>query len=158
LIATYRKTVISAFEGVETSLGQVVNFGDEQTALEKEVKASANAFRISELQYREGIVALLTVLQAQQTLFTAENQLIQVQLSRLQADVGLYEALGGGWVENPKDATQKSTTTGQLLLMAQPAASTPASGAPAQPAATPSTAPSPAQSQPSTEPAQPAKE
>ncbi|HEX4077276.1 MAG TPA: efflux transporter outer membrane subunit [Rhizomicrobium sp.] len=150
LIATYRKTVISAFEGVETSLGQVSNFGDEQVALEKEVKASANAFRISELQYREGIVALLTVLQAQQTLFTAENQLIQVKLSRLQADVGLYQSLGGGWVEKPKDATQKTTTTGQLLITAQPAASAPAASPPAQPAITPS--------QPANVPAQPAKE
>ncbi|HEY6577918.1 MAG TPA: efflux transporter outer membrane subunit, partial [Rhizomicrobium sp.] len=156
MIATYRNTVITAFEGVETSLGQVINFADEQAALEKEVAASANAFRISELQYREGIVALLTVLQAQQTLFTAENQLITVKLSRLQADVGLYESLGGGWVENPKDATQTATTAGQPLLAAQPAASTqpaPVSTAPAQPASAPTTAPS----QPSTAPIQPGK-
>lgn len=130
LISTYRKTVLTAFGSVEDSLGQVANFGEEQAALEKEVAASANAFRISELQYREGIVALLTVLQAQQTLFAAENQLILVKLSRLQADVGLYQALGGGWSENPNDATQKMTTTGQPLVLVQPAV--PASTTPAQ--------------------------
>jgi outer membrane protein TolC len=123
LIATYRKTVISAFSNVETALGQVANFGDEQTALEKEVAASANAFRISELQYREGITDILSVLQAQQTLFTAENQLIVVKLSRAQADASLYEALGGGWTENPDDETQTTTTAGQPLI-AQPAAPT----------------------------------
>jgi len=109
LISTYRKTVISAFSSVETSLGQVSNFGAEQDALQQEVTASANAFRISELQYREGIADLLSVLQAQQTLFTAKNLLIQVKLSRIQADVGLYQALGGGWAENPEDVTQSTS-------------------------------------------------
>ncbi len=120
LVATYRKTVLTAFQGVETSLGQVSNFAEEEAALEKEVAASSNAFRISELQYREGIVALLTVLQAQQTLFTAKNQLIQVKLSRLQAEVGLYQSLGGGWVETADDATQRTTTDGQVSLTTTP--------------------------------------
>lgn len=106
LISTYRKTVLTAFQGVENSLGQVANFSDEENALQEEVTASANAFRISELQYREGIADLLSVLQAQETLFTAQNQLIQVKLSRLQASVGLYLVLGGGWSENPDDKTQ----------------------------------------------------
>jgi multidrug efflux system outer membrane protein len=106
LVATYRKTVLTAFQGVENSLGQVANFSDEENALQEEVTASANAFRISELQYREGIADLLSVLQAQETLFTAQNLLIQVKLSRLQASVGLYLVLGGGWSESPDDKTQ----------------------------------------------------
>ncbi|MGH6888030.1 MAG: efflux transporter outer membrane subunit [Rhizomicrobium sp.] len=146
LISTYRKTVLTAFEGVETSLGQVANFGGEQAALQKEVAASANAFRISELQYREGIVALLTVLQAQQTLFSAENQLILVKLSRLQADVGLYQALGGGWTENADDATQKTTDTGQPLLLVQPAAPATTRPAPLPPGSAPAIPPVPSPS------------
>jgi outer membrane protein, multidrug efflux system len=160
LIATYRKTVLTAFQGVETSLGQVSNFGEEQAALEKEVAASANAFRISELQYREGIVALLTVLQAQQTLFTAENQLIQVHLSHLQAEVGLYQSLGGGWVEAADEATQKTTTNGQVSFTASPPGAADPATAPGQsvppttqPAGPPSTTPAPA----ATTPAQPTK-
>jgi len=39
----------------------------------------------------------LTVLDAQRTLFQAEDQLAQTRLSRLQASIGLYKALGGGW-------------------------------------------------------------
>jgi multidrug efflux system outer membrane protein len=131
LIATYRKTVLTAFNGVENSLGQVGNFGDEESALQQEVAASANAFRISELQYREGIADLLSVLQAQQTLFTAQNQLIQVKLARLQAGVGLYLALGGGWAENPQDVTQVPP---QPVPAAQPASA---------PASTPAPAPAP---------------
>ncbi len=97
LVATYRKTVLTAFSNTETALGQVSSIADQQARLEEEVKAGAEAFRISELQYREGIVELLTVLQAQQTLFTAEDALVQAKLARLQAVVSLYQALGGGW-------------------------------------------------------------
>jgi multidrug efflux system outer membrane protein len=111
LIATYRKTVLTAFSNVETSLGQVSNFGEEQDALDKEVKAAAEAFRISELQYREGIVDITSVLQTEQTLFTAENLLVQSKLARAQADVSLFESLGGGWAENPDDKTQVTAPT-----------------------------------------------
>ena len=64
------------------------------------------AFEISQLQYRQGAADLLTVLQAQQTLFSAQDQLIQVTLANRQAAVHLYEALGGGWLEQPEDRTQ----------------------------------------------------
>jgi NodT family efflux transporter outer membrane factor (OMF) lipoprotein len=106
LVATYRKSVISAFSNVETELGQVSNYASEENALESEVKAAANAFRISELQYREGIVDITTVITAEQTLFSAETTLAQAKLAHAQAVVGLYQALGGGWSENPKDRTQ----------------------------------------------------
>jgi multidrug efflux system outer membrane protein len=111
LVSTYRKTVLTAYSNVESSLGQVSNYGAEEEALEREVKASGEAFRLSELQYREGIIELLTLLQTQQTLFTAENQLIQVKASQLEADVNLYIALGGGWSESPEDKTQTGTST-----------------------------------------------
>jgi multidrug efflux system outer membrane protein len=111
LVATYKKTVISAFSNVETALGQTSNFATEQAALEREVKASAEAARISELQYREGIVDLTTVIQTQQTLFTAQDSLAQARLAHAQAVIGLYEALGGGWSQNPKDNLQSLTGT-----------------------------------------------
>lgn len=106
LVATYRKTVISAFGNVENSLNQVTNYDAQEEALAREVKASANAARISELQYREGIVDLTTVIQTQQTLFTAQDALAQARLAHAQAVIGLYQALGGGWSQNPKENTQ----------------------------------------------------
>ena len=48
------------------------------------------------IRYREGADDLLTLLVAQRTLFQAEDQAAQIRLSRLQASVGLYKALGGG--------------------------------------------------------------
>jgi outer membrane protein TolC len=44
------------------------------------------------------------VLDAQRTLFAAQDQLAQIELSRLQAAVGLYKALGGGWSTDAKPA------------------------------------------------------
>jgi NodT family efflux transporter outer membrane factor (OMF) lipoprotein len=111
LIATYRKTVLTAFQDVETSLGQVASLTQQEQLLTDEVKAASEAFRISEIQYREGVTDLLTVLTAQQTLFNAQDQLVQVKLARIQADVNLYRALGGGWTEADEDATQTIPTS-----------------------------------------------
>ncbi|HEY2033502.1 MAG TPA: efflux transporter outer membrane subunit [Rhizomicrobium sp.] len=106
LVATYRKTVLTAFQDVETSLGQVASLTQQEKFLTDEVNAASEAFRISEIQYREGVTDLLTVLTAQQTLFSAQDQLVQIKLARIQADVGLYRALGGGWSEADELTTQ----------------------------------------------------
>jgi outer membrane protein, multidrug efflux system len=106
LVADYRKAVISSFSDVETSLNQVAYLAQQEDYLTQEVNAASEAFRISEIQYREGVADLLAVLQSQQTLFTAQDLLIQTKLARVQADVGLYKALGGGWSEADTDATQ----------------------------------------------------
>jgi len=55
------------------------------------------AFDVAETQLRGGTVNLITVLQTQQTLFTAENNLVQVRLNKLLAASSLFQALGGGW-------------------------------------------------------------
>ena len=103
-IATYRKTVFTAFSNVETAMGQVSADGDQLVALTEEVRASTEAFRISELQYREGTIDILSLLTSQTSLFNAQNQLVSAQLARLVADVSLYQALGGGWTQQASDA------------------------------------------------------
>ena len=103
-LADYRKTVFTAFNDVETALGQVSSNGDTLVALTEDVRASTEAFRISELQYREGTIDILSLLTAQQQLFTAQNALVATQLARLEADVSLYQNLGGGWTQQASDA------------------------------------------------------
>jgi NodT family efflux transporter outer membrane factor (OMF) lipoprotein len=107
LIATYRSTVLNALSDVETQLGSVTSLTERQRLTQQQVDSAAEAFRISELQYREGIIDLVTLLTAEQTLFTSQDTLAQVKLARLQADVGLYRALGGGWTV----ATEADTPT-----------------------------------------------
>jgi NodT family efflux transporter outer membrane factor (OMF) lipoprotein len=104
LIATYRKTVFTAFSNVETALGQTASDNDQLVALTEEVRASAEAFRIAELQYREGTIDILSLLTTEQQLFTAEDTLVQTKLARLEADVSIYQQLGGGWSQQTDDA------------------------------------------------------
>lgn len=106
LIAAYENAILRAYADVETALGQVHNTRQEQVHLRAEVAAARQAFKIAELQYREGTAGLLTVLQTQQTLFAAKDQLVQARLARMQAVVHLYEALGGGWQEPQADRSQ----------------------------------------------------
>jgi multidrug efflux system outer membrane protein len=101
LLQTYRKAVISGFVDVENALDAI-----RQTALRERLQlaavvASRRAFEISEQRLREGTIDLVTVLQTQQTLFTAEDTYVQARLARMQAIVSLYQALGGGWLPPP---------------------------------------------------------
>ena len=66
------------------------------------VAASRKAFDVSESQFRGGTVNLLTVLQTEQTLFTAENTLVLVRLNKYLAASSLFQALGGGWTPDGK--------------------------------------------------------
>lgn len=97
LLADYRKAVFNALSDVESAIGQVTSLAERERLVTEQVTNAQEAYRISELQYREGVADLLTVLQTQQTLFTAQDQLVQIKLARLQANVSLYRALGGGW-------------------------------------------------------------
>jgi len=78
------------------------------TLVQTQVKADAEAFRISELQYREGTIDILSLLQNQQNLFQAQQAMVQTKLARLEASLSLYNALGGGWDQKTDDANYKN--------------------------------------------------
>jgi NodT family efflux transporter outer membrane factor (OMF) lipoprotein len=110
LLASYRTAVLNALNDTETQLGSVASYSEQERLTTDQVKNAQEAFRISELQYREGVVDLLTVLQAQQTLFSAQDALIQIKQARLQSGVGLYRALGSGWdVTQDEDKSLRNT-------------------------------------------------
>ncbi|HSB24445.1 MAG TPA: efflux transporter outer membrane subunit [Burkholderiaceae bacterium] len=105
LVQNYRKAVISGFADVEIALDAVRQTSLRVTLQTQVVKSSRQAFDISEQRLREGTIDLVTVLQTQQTLYQAQDVLFQAQLARLQAIVSLYQALGGGWVPEPVEAS-----------------------------------------------------
>jgi outer membrane protein TolC len=107
LVANYRKTVFTAFSDVEVALDTVKSTTDQLALIEVQTKADAEAFRISELQYREGTIDILSLLTAQQSLFSAQDTLVQTRLARLDANVSLYMALGGGWTQAQSDKDYK---------------------------------------------------
>jgi outer membrane protein, multidrug efflux system len=96
-LQAYRKAVLSAFSNVEQALIALEQITAQLQIQENVVKASRRAFTLSEQQMNSGTVNMVTLLQVEQTLFTAEDQLAQDQLARLLAAVSLFQALGGGW-------------------------------------------------------------
>jgi outer membrane protein TolC len=96
-LQAYRKAVLGAFSDVEKALIALQKFTLQERLQGDVVSASQKAFDVAEKQLRGGTINLITVLQAQQTLFTAQNNLVQVRLSKLLAATSLFQALGGGW-------------------------------------------------------------
>jgi multidrug efflux system outer membrane protein len=101
-LQAYRKSVLSAFADVEKALVALTQFTLQERLQIEAVKNSQRAFDVSETQLRAGTVNLITVLQTQQTLLTAENTLAQVRLTKLLAASSLFQALGGGWTPDGK--------------------------------------------------------
>jgi NodT family efflux transporter outer membrane factor (OMF) lipoprotein len=98
LVESHRRAILAALKEVEDALANGAR-DTNQEAAEREILAEAQrSLRLAELRYREGADDLLTVLLAQRTLFSSQEQLAQLRLARLTAAVNLYKALGGGWV------------------------------------------------------------
>jgi outer membrane protein, multidrug efflux system len=104
-LQTYRKTVLSAFSDVEKALIALQKFTLQEKLQNDVVTASRKAFDVAEKQYGGGTVNLITVLQTEQTLFTAENNLVTVRLNKMLAASSLFQALGGGWTPQGTLAT-----------------------------------------------------
>lgn len=96
-LQAYRKAILSAFADVEKALVALKQFTLQERLQTEVVTNSRKAFDVAETQLRGGTVNLITVLQTQQTLFTAENTLVQVRLAKFLAATSLFQALGGGW-------------------------------------------------------------
>ncbi len=96
-LQAYRKAVLSAFADVEKALIALQQFTLQERLQQQAVAASQQAFDVAEKQLTGGTITLITLLQAEQTLFTAQNTLVQVRLNKLLAATSLFQALGGGW-------------------------------------------------------------
>ncbi len=97
LLEGYRKAVISSFADVENALVAVEQTAESERLQQDVVTVAERAYLIAQARLREGTVDIITVLNTQQTLFQALDARAQARLARLQAAVGLYRALGGGW-------------------------------------------------------------
>lgn len=123
-LQAYRKSVISAFVNVEQALIAVEEDTRQERLQSQAVTASRKAFELSEAQLRAGTVNMVTVLQTEQTLFTAEQVLAQVRLARFQAIISLYQALGGGWPpkgEMAREAAERTVEVSPPLQVSEPA-------------------------------------
>jgi len=94
----YELTVLQAFREVEDALVAVRTFRDETLAREMQVAAARSAAFLSRARYDGGVTSYLEVLDAERSLFNAEIATSSAWRAQLVAVVGLYKALGGGWV------------------------------------------------------------
>jgi multidrug efflux system outer membrane protein len=96
LLARYEKTIQAAFREVADALAQRGTLGDQMAAQQSLVDATAESYRLSDVRYKNGIDSYLSVLDAQRSLYGAQQGLISVRLTRITNLVTLYKVLGGG--------------------------------------------------------------
>jgi multidrug efflux system outer membrane protein len=96
-VAQYRQTILVAFRETSDALIAEQRLAEERAALETKVEATRRSIDLSLERYHAGRASYFEVIDAQQQLFPAEDQLARVQQAQLVAVVNLYKALGGGW-------------------------------------------------------------
>ncbi|MFJ2482024.1 efflux transporter outer membrane subunit [Pseudomonas sp. NPDC087598] len=97
LLQNYRGAIINGFADVEKALSSIRGLDEQRQWQSEELNQAQVAFNIAQSRYQAGAEDLLTVLETQRTLYAAQDLNVQLRLSRLQASIALYKALGGGW-------------------------------------------------------------
>lgn len=100
-VAQYEKSIQSAFREVADALAGQATFSEQLRAQRAVAAAEQERFNLSDLRYRSGAASYLDLLDAQRSLFTAQQAAVQANLQRLQNQVTLYRVLGGGWSAQP---------------------------------------------------------
>lgn len=96
----YQKAVLGAVQNAEDALVRYETEQQRFVALQDGVKSARQSTDLALQQYRAGLVIYTSVLQAQSTQLTAEDNLAQSQAALTSDLVSVYKALGGGWKEN----------------------------------------------------------
>ena len=110
-VATYRQTVLAAFQGVEDNLAALRILEAENAVQDQAVKAARKSVDLTTNQYKAGTVSYLNVITVQTIALTDEITAIQIAGRRMAAAVLLVQALGGGWtaadLPSPADVTKR---------------------------------------------------
>ncbi|MEO6680322.1 MAG: efflux transporter outer membrane subunit [Pseudomonas sp.] len=96
-VAKYRQTVLDGFREVENYLVQLKVYENEAAVRQEALDAARDSLRLTENQYKAGLIAYLDVVVVQATALSNEQSVLNVLQSRLIASVQLIAALGGGW-------------------------------------------------------------
>ncbi|MDB5901909.1 MAG: multidrug transporter, partial [Betaproteobacteria bacterium] len=102
-IATYEKTIQTAFREVADGLAARGTYDDQVASLERYTQSQQRQLELSLMRYKTGIDSYLTVLTAQTSYYAAQQTLVTARLNRLTSLVDLYRTLGGGWIQRTGD-------------------------------------------------------
>ena len=103
-LQNYRKTALSAFGDVEDALEATTQFSTQEQAENETVQSARQSFEMSREAFHAGTTTILSVLNGEDGVLSAEQDQAQAQLAYLDALVGLYQALGGGWSRTKEGA------------------------------------------------------
>ncbi len=96
-LAQYERAIQSAFREVADALAGRATLGEQLRAQQAVVRAEQDRYRLSDLRYRNGVASYLDALDAQRSLFAAQQAQVQLLAQYQQNGVTLYRVLGGGW-------------------------------------------------------------
>jgi NodT family efflux transporter outer membrane factor (OMF) lipoprotein len=96
-VASYRQTVLAAFQQVEDALAQTSILGTEIEQQRRDVALAERAFELEKWRYESGIDPYINLMQQQTILLEAQQTLVALQVQQAVSAVALVEALGGGW-------------------------------------------------------------
>jgi NodT family efflux transporter outer membrane factor (OMF) lipoprotein len=96
-LVSYERTVLTALKEVEDSLATYVSERERRSSLTKAAEANREALRLATIRYESGLSNYLEVLDAQRSLYSSEDALIQNRGNQTTSLVALFKALGGGW-------------------------------------------------------------
>jgi multidrug efflux system outer membrane protein len=98
-VAQYEKAIQTGFREVADALAGRATLGDQLQAQTAQLEAEKTRMGLTDLRFQNGVANSFDVLDAQRSLFTAQQAVVQVQALQLQNLVTLYKVLGGGWTE-----------------------------------------------------------
>lgn len=96
-LGTYEETALSAFEDVENALTSYAKEQVRRRSLEDAVKSSQESLRLSNRLYSSGLTDFINVLDAERSLYEAQDSLVQSDTTVSTDVIALYKSLGGGW-------------------------------------------------------------
>ena len=110
-LAAYEKTVLMSFEDVENSLVAYAKEQIRRRSLEDAVTSSQDSLHLANQLYGNGLASFINVLDAERSLYQAQDALVQSDKAVTQNLISLYKALGGGWetLEQPSPLAQAQT-------------------------------------------------
>jgi NodT family efflux transporter outer membrane factor (OMF) lipoprotein len=117
--AQYRSTVLSAFQDVSNALRALQSDANALAANLEAEQAAAKSLDLTKQQFQFGAVNYSALLTVEQTYQQTRVSLVQAQAARYSDTAALFQALGGGWLNNPDlvadsdDAGQKPVTVAQ---------------------------------------------
>jgi outer membrane protein, multidrug efflux system len=99
-VAKYELSIQTAFREVSDALSARGTYIDQRGAQQALVAADADAYRLAQMRFRSGVDNYLATLDAQRSLYAAQQGLVAVRQAELANQVTLYKALGGGWQQH----------------------------------------------------------